>query len=109
MKRQLEPKSYKAIVGALRPYRPQKIVLFGSRARGDADVESDLDLIIIKETPARFLDRLGEVYDLLAGFGNIDILVYTPQEVTDMLARGNAFLEDALAEGITLYEERRTD
>jgi predicted nucleotidyltransferase len=97
------------IVEALLPYRPQKIILFGSWARGEADDESDLDLILVKETSARFLDRLSEVYALLANFGAIDILVYTPQEVAQMLAEGNAFLEDALAEGIVLYEEKLPD
>ncbi len=93
------------IVAALRPYRPQKIILFGSWARNEADSESDLDLILIKDTSARFLDRLREAYALLTDFGAIDLLVYTPQEVTQMLAGGNAFLEDALTEGIVLYEE----
>jgi uncharacterized protein len=94
------------IVEALRPYQPQKIILFGSWARGEADDESDLDLIVIKETPARFLDRLSDIYALLGDFGAVDVLVYTPQEVAQMLAEGNAFLEDALAEGIVLYEEK---
>jgi uncharacterized protein len=94
------------IVDALRSYHPQKIILFGSWARGEADDESDLDLIIIKETPARFLDRLNDVYTLLSDFGAMDVLVYTPQEVAQMLAEGNTFLEDALAEGIVLYEEK---
>ena len=95
-----------AIVEALRPYYPQKVILFGSQARQEADEESDLDLILIKDTTARFLDRLRDVYMLLGDFGAIDVLVYKPQEVTQMLAEGNTFLEDALAEGIVLYEEK---
>jgi predicted nucleotidyltransferase len=94
------------IVEALRPYHPQKVILFGSWARREADEESDLDLILVKDTSARFMDRLKDVYALLSDFGAVDILVYTPQEVAQMLTEGNSFLEDALAEGIVLYEEK---
>jgi len=94
------------IIEALQPYRPQKIILFGSWARRDSDQESDLDLIVRKETSDRFLDRLEKVYNLTEDFGAVDLLVYTPQEIEHMLAQGNAFVEDALAEGIVIYEEK---
>ncbi len=37
--------------------QPQRVILFGSHAEGTADAESDIDLLIIKETDERFLDR----------------------------------------------------
>jgi predicted nucleotidyltransferase len=39
-------------------YQPQKIILFGSYAYGQPDADSDIDLLIIKDTPARLLDRV---------------------------------------------------
>ena len=95
----------KQIIEALHSCQPQKIILFGAWAHGDADAESDLDLILIKETSARFLDRLRDVYSLLTDFGAVDLLVYTPQKVAQMLAEGNAFLKDVLKQGIVLYEK----
>jgi uncharacterized protein len=56
----------------------RKVLLFGSLARGNARDHSDIDLIVVKETQMRFLDRLDEFYD--DAREAMDILVYTPQE-----------------------------
>ena len=37
--------------------------------------------------------------------GGIDMLIYTPEELEEMLASGRAFIEDALQEGVIIYEE----
>ena len=42
----------------LAAYGPEKVILFGSAARGDVDEYSDIDLIVIKETDKRFVQRL---------------------------------------------------
>ena len=57
------------LVLALKAYNPERIILFGSGARGDTDEYSDLDIAIIKETDERFLDRLETVCDLLPPVG----------------------------------------
>lgn len=92
------------IVNALKPYDPERIILFGSAARGDADADSDIDIAIIKNTRARFLDRLERVYDLIDLDCAMDALVYTPKEFAEMQARENPFIESVLREGITIYE-----
>jgi hypothetical protein len=43
--------------------RVRKVLLFGALARGDARDHSDIDLIVVKDTPMIFLDRLDEFYD----------------------------------------------
>ena len=98
----------KKLVKALTPYRPDRIYLFGSWASGEADELSDIDLVVIKSTPAPFFERLREVAKLLpSDFGAIDLLVYTPEEFADMKANGNAFVEMVEAEGVILYETTR--
>jgi predicted nucleotidyltransferase len=94
----------KKIVNALKPYNPERIILFGSAARGDADRHSDIDLAIIKHTRARFLDRLAVVYDLIDADFAFDALVYTPNEFAEMCARENPFVAQIVKEGITIYE-----
>ncbi len=87
-------------------YAPQKVVLFGSYASGAPGPDSDLDLLIIKETPDRFLDRLREARRILAGERQevpIEVLVLTPQELRERLAAGDQFLAHILEEGEVLY------
>jgi predicted nucleotidyltransferase len=92
------------IVSALKEYEPERIILFGSQARGNADQYSDLDIVIIKETDERFLDRLKTIYELVQPRFAMDVLVYTPQEFAEMQERGNPFVEMVLREGIVVYE-----
>ena len=92
------------VIEALQPYKPEKIYLFGSLARGEGDDLSDLDIVVIKRTRVRFLDRLRQVAGLLPlSLGGIDILVYTPQEFARMQKEGNAFVEMILDEGKLIY------
>ena len=79
-------------------------VLFGSYARGTATKRSDVDVIFVEETDARFLDRLGKymgpLFDRLRT--GVEVLVYTPAEFERMKSR--SFVRRALAEGIVVYE-----
>jgi len=89
------------IVSRLRQDRNVKLILlFGSLARGEVGEGSDLDLIVVKETEKKFLDRLEEFYRE-AGIA-MDILVYTPGEFEEM--RNRNFIKKAIEEGIILYE-----
>jgi len=92
------------IVNALKPYDPERVILFGSAARGDADEYSDIDIAVIKETSERFLDRLKSVYDLIQPRYALDVLVYTPKEFEKMRDAGNSFVEEILGDGIVVYE-----
>jgi len=89
------------IIGRLKADPSVRLVLlFGSMARGDARDHSDIDLIVVKDTEKRFLDRLDEFYD--DAREAMDILVYTPQEFEEMKER--PFVKRALREGMILYE-----
>ena len=88
-------------------YQPEKIVLFGSCARGEITADSDIDMLIIKDTDQRPLDRMREVYRLVYSPGQylaFEPLVYTPQEIAQRLEMGDFFLQEILSEGKTLYE-----
>ena len=84
---------------------PLKIVLFGSRARGDARPDSDIDLLVIEESDLpRY--RRGAVYRRahVGLFPSKDIVVWTPVEVQEWANVPNAFITAALCEGKVLYE-----
>ena len=95
-----------ALLKALGSYHPQRIILFGSAARGEADAESDLDVLVIKDTTEPFVHRLETMAKLCPTGVHADILVYTPEELKQMLADGNPFILQALQEGKVVYEAR---
>ena len=97
------------VVKDLMGYYPEKIILFGSAARGDTDEYSDIDLIVVKETDQRFVQRLVDVTSFLPLDLSIDVFVYTPQELQRMIQAGNPFIEQALKDGIVLYETASGD
>ncbi len=83
---------------------PRKIVLFGSRARGDFRADSDLDLLIIEGSDLPRYRRSPRYYHALTGlFPAKDILVYTPDEAAEWSSVPNAFVTTALREGRILY------
>ncbi|MCC7292906.1 MAG: nucleotidyltransferase domain-containing protein [Phycisphaerales bacterium] len=89
-----------------REFHPQRIILFGSYARGDATVDSDVDLLVILpgrgDAASRSLDiRLR----LEAGFP-MDLIARTEGEVRRRLSENDWFLHDVLDEGIVLYDQR---
>ena len=90
-------------------YQPEKIILFGSAARGRLDKDSDLDLAIIKKTTKRFYDRIGEVLKIVRPITpkpSIDFLVYTPSEFKQM-RQDNYFVKDEIIrKGRVIYEQK---
>ena len=99
--------SLKQIVDTIvNQYRPEKIILFGSYAYGNPDSESDLDLLIIKDTSDKFIDRWTKIRRILSDPNRmipIETLVLTAAEVSDRLARGDQFIEEVMKNGEALY------
>src|SRR3990172_3548139 len=84
-------------------YKPEKVILFGSAARGEFKPESDLDFLIIKKTSKKKVERMREIADLVSRKTPSDFLVYTPEELEKRLSIGDYFVEDVLKEGRILY------
>lgn len=86
-----------------RRFAPLKVIAFGSRARGEALAESDLDLILVspKFASMRFLDRPVKVLEALDSPGGLELLCYTPEEFEEK-RREMGIVRVAVKEGIEL-------
>jgi len=85
---------------------PLKIILFGSRARGDSQPGSDYDFLIIEPSDEKRYKRAAKYRRALKNIpGAKDILVWTPEEVTAWQEVPNSFIATVLTEGILVYEK----
>jgi len=90
-------------------YNPEKIILFGSYGTQRSDETSDIDLLIIKKTNKRFVDRTVELMQLIRSrFGfeyPVEPLVYTPDEFRKVTKINSLFVRTVLLNGVVLYEK----
>ncbi|HUI43742.1 MAG TPA: nucleotidyltransferase domain-containing protein [Terriglobia bacterium] len=87
--------------------QPEKIILFGSRARGDARPNSDFDVLVIKESDEPRYRRDAPLYVALAGLDvPVDVMVYTPEEIREWSEVPMAFITTAVREGKVVYERQ---
>jgi predicted nucleotidyltransferase len=85
-------------------YGPEKIILFGSAARGEYEHANDLDFLIIKEdVPLYGIDRMRELDELVDRNVATDMLVYRPDEFEERVRIGDPFIKAILKEGRVLY------
>jgi len=84
---------------------PNRIILFGSRARGDARPDSDIDLLVEMESPESRLDRYMRVNSLFYGrHWSMDLIVMTPEEVLERRTVRHSIIPTIEREGKVLFE-----
>lgn len=89
------------LVEVLKAIGVQRIILFGSMASGKTGLGSDLDLLVVWDTPLGFIERTVELYRRLQPRVAVDLFVYTPEEMARMADR--PLIRRALMEGKVLY------
>jgi len=95
--------SLEAVVAALAK-RPdvERAILFGSYQEGRRDLFTDLDILIVVESERDFVSRTAEMYGYLSTGVDMDLLVYTPEELERN--RHRPFFRRVLEQGETIYE-----
>jgi predicted nucleotidyltransferase len=91
-----------------RDYKPLGITLFGSYAYGNPTEDSDIDLLILKDTKNRSVDRFVQVKRIIYNPNckiPVSPLVYTPEELKERLRIGDDFLKEIIQKGVVLYEK----
>lgn len=87
---------------------PDKIILFGSAARGEMGVHSDVDLLIIKGG-VDALDLMAAIYRNLHGVGAaVDAIVVRPEDVERFKDSHALVIKPALKEGKVIYDAARS-
>jgi len=82
----------------------QKVILFGSMARGDAVPGSDVDLLVVlSESRSSFLERISRYKPTGIPVG-VDVFPYTKEEVAQMVKEGNRFISQAFSEGVLIFQ-----
>ncbi|MEJ2249461.1 MAG: nucleotidyltransferase domain-containing protein [Candidatus Lokiarchaeota archaeon] len=87
------------------------IVLIGSRARFDFNIGSDIDLIIIGTWSEKILfNRINEIKEIIQlPLLPIDICLYTPEEIIQLIDQGNPLILDGFIEGTCLFNQKYYD
>ncbi|MEW6619481.1 MAG: nucleotidyltransferase domain-containing protein [bacterium] len=84
--------------------KPEKIILFGSYASGNPTKDSDLDILIIKESNLPRYKRGREIRKYLRGLKiAIDLLVYTKEEIQKWSDVKPAFITTVMEKGKVIY------
>jgi len=86
-------------------FNPERIILFGSQARGTADDRSDADFLVITELTAKRRVMMLEMDRALRGLGFArDIVILTPEEYERDREIPGTIARPASKEGKRLYE-----
>jgi predicted nucleotidyltransferase len=84
-----------------------RVILFGSHARGDANEDSDVDLLVILPFRGRSVDQAVRIHLELRPPFPVDLIVRTPQAIQRRLRMGDYFIQSILDEGKVVYEAHR--
>jgi predicted nucleotidyltransferase len=108
-RRRIPMQAIRAVVKQIaEKFRPEKIVLFGSYAYGKPRPESDVDLLVVMETPLRSRQQRLEISRALSPRPfPLDIIVRTPKELEERIALGDIFLREIMTQGKVVYEQHR--
>ena len=80
-----------------------RAILFGSLASGNVGAASDVDLLVVRPTAKRFIERAADLYELFDCPVGLDVLVYTPAEF-ERMKRQNPLVKRAVQTGRLVYE-----
>ena len=87
-----------------REFKPERIVLFGSYARGNATQDSDVDLLVILPFEGKSVHQSVKIRMKTRPSFPVDLIVRTPEMVRERLEMGDCFMREILQEGKVLYE-----
>jgi predicted nucleotidyltransferase len=85
-------------------FKPQKIILFGSYARGNPRPESDVDMLVVMDTQLKEVQQSIQICQQIEYKFGLDLIVHTPEYLAERMKMGDWFLRDVIKEGKVIYE-----
>ena len=85
-------------------FRPERIILFGSRASGRARADSDVDLLVVMKCDGPGARKAAEILNSVEPEFAVDLIVRTPGEIRRRLNLRDPFVVEAVRRGKVLYE-----
>jgi len=89
-------------------FKPERVILFGSYARGKPTEDSDVDLLVVANYRGDWVDRAVEMRLRIPRKFPLDLIVRRPSEIRRRLAMNDSFVSTMIHEGKVLYERRAT-
>ena len=91
-----------------REFSPERIILFGSYAYGVPSEGSDIDLLVVLPFTGKPARKALEIVSKIRPGFPLDLLVRTPEQVSERIANNDWLMRDAVEKGRTLYESNHT-
>ena len=85
-------------------YSPEKIILFGSHARGDAGKYSDVDILVVMNYEGSAARLTANIRGNIPFHHSLDLLVRKPDDINWRFAENDFFIKEIMTSGMVLYE-----
>ena len=89
-------------------FNPERVILFGSHALGDATIDSDVDVLVVMDFKSRPHQQAFEIRRTIKRSFPLDLLVRKPADIDRRLRLGDFFIKEIMREGKVLYEKTRS-
>jgi uncharacterized protein len=85
-------------------FHPHKIILFGSYAYGQPSPDSDVDILVVMPFAGSSREQAVKIRSYIDTPVALDLLVRTPEQVSERLAMDDFFMREIIEQGKVLYE-----
>ena len=87
-----------------REFLPEKVILFGSHSWGTPSDESDVDLLVVAQFEGKPWRFAVEIRERIKSAVPLDLMVRTPEQLQERLAKHDVLLTEIVSRGTVLYE-----
>jgi len=88
----------------VREFHPQRVILFGSHAYGQPSLDSDVDLLVVMPFEGSSREQAAKIRSRIDTPVALDLLVRTPEQLSERLAMDDFFMQEITQQGKVLYE-----